>query len=96
MIAADTSVLVPALLASHEFHTACHDSAGLIDSAVGHALFETYAVLTRLPQPYTVTPTQASTALRSYSSHVLVLPGDEVANAASSPRQPACPTRARG
>ncbi|MEO6571408.1 MAG: PIN domain-containing protein [Ilumatobacteraceae bacterium] len=81
MIAADTSVLVPALLASHEFHEACHESAGLIDAAVGHALFETYAVLTRLPQPYTVAPVQASRALRTYSSHVLVLPGDEVADA---------------
>jgi len=81
MITADSSVLVPALLASHEFHAACHESAALIDSAIGHALVETYAVLTRLPQPYTVPPVQASTALRSYSSNVLVLPGDEVADA---------------
>jgi toxin FitB len=81
MIAADSSVLVPALVTSHEFHEACHESAGLIDSAIGHALVETYAVLTRLPQPYTVPPVQASTALRSYSSNVLVLPGDEVAAA---------------
>jgi toxin FitB len=77
MIAADASVLVPALLASHEFHEACHESAGLVDVAIGHALVETYAVLTRLPQPYTVPPVQASTALRSYASRVLVLPGDE-------------------
>ena len=81
MIAADASVLVPALLASHEFHEACHESAGLIDSAIGHVLVETYAVLTRLPQPYPVPPVQASTALRSYSANVLVLPGDEVADA---------------
>jgi predicted nucleic acid-binding protein len=81
MIAADASVLVPALLASHEFHAACHESAGLIDSAIGHALVETYAVLTRLPQPYTVPPVQASTALRSYSANVLVLPGDEISDA---------------
>jgi predicted nucleic acid-binding protein len=81
MIAADASVLVPALLASHEFHEACHESAGLIDSAIGHALIETYAVLTRLPQPYTVPPVQASTALRSYHANVLVLPGDEVPDA---------------
>lgn len=81
MIAADASVLVPALLASHEFHEACHESAGLVDSAIGHALVETYAVLTRLPQPYTVPPVQASSALRSYSTNVLALPGDEIADA---------------
>ncbi|MEM1332753.1 MAG: PIN domain-containing protein [Actinomycetota bacterium] len=81
MIAADSSVLVPALLTSHEFHQPCHESAGLVDSAIGHALVETYAVLTRLPQPYTVPPVQASTAVRSYSSNTLALPGDEVADA---------------
>ena len=81
MITADASVLVPALLANHEHHDACHESAGLVDTAIGHALVETYAVLTRLPQPYTVPPVQASAALRSYSSDVLVLPGDEVADA---------------
>lgn len=81
MITADASVLVPALLANHEFHEACHESAGLIDTAIGHALIETYAVLTRLPQPYTVPSVQASAALRSYSSNVLVLPGDEVPDA---------------
>lgn len=81
MITADASVLVPALLASHEFHAACHESAGLIDAAIGHVLVETYAVLTRLPQPYTVPAVQASAALRSYSAHALALPGDEVADA---------------
>ncbi len=81
MITADSSVLVPALLADHEFHEACHESAGLVDAVIGHVLVETYAVLTRLPQPYTVQPVQASTALRSYSSRVLTLPDDEVADA---------------
>jgi predicted nucleic acid-binding protein len=81
MIAADASVLVPALMAAHEFHEACHESAGLIDAAVGHALLETYAVLTRLPQPYTVPAVQASAALRSYSDAVLALPGPEVPDA---------------
>ncbi len=81
MIAADTSVLVPALLASHEFHVPCHEAAAVVDAAIGHVLVETYAVLTRLPQPYTVPPVQASAALRSYSSNVLALAGDEVADA---------------
>jgi toxin FitB len=80
MIAADSSLLVPALVASHEFHDACYESAGLVDAAVGHALVETYAVLTRLPQPYTVPAVQASAALRSYSSQILVLPADVLAD----------------
>ena len=78
MIAADASVLVPALLASHEFHDACHESAGLVDAGIAHALIETYAVLTRLPQPYTVPAAQASAAVQSYGARVLVLPGDEL------------------
>jgi predicted nucleic acid-binding protein len=80
LIAADSSVLVPAILASHEFHEACFESAGRGDATIGHALVATYAVLTRLPQPYTVPPEQASAALRSYSSQVLVLPGDDLAD----------------
>jgi predicted nucleic acid-binding protein len=78
LIAADASVLVPALLADHEFHDACFESAGLIDAAIGHALVETYAVLTRLPQPCTVPAVQASEALRTYGAQVLVLPGDRL------------------
>ena len=81
MIAADTSVLVPALVGNHEFHDACHESAGLVDAAIGHALVETYAVLTRLPQPYTVPPVQASAAIRTYSSAALTLPSGEIADA---------------
>ena len=80
MITADASVLVPAILASHEFHAACHESAGLVDAAVGHALLETYAVLTRLPQPYTVPAVQASAAVRSYGGHVIALPPDDLAD----------------
>ena len=37
-------------------------------------------MLTRLDQPYTVPAVQASTALRSYSSHVLAIPGEELAD----------------
>jgi predicted nucleic acid-binding protein len=78
LIAADASVLIPALLADHEFHDACFASAGRIDAAIGHALVETYAVLTRLPQPYTVPAVQASEAVRTYGTQVLVLPGDRL------------------
>ena len=80
MIAADSSVLVPAILASHELHAACHESAGLVDASIGHSLLETYAVLTRLPEPYRVPPAQASTAVRSYTFRPLQLPADALAD----------------
>lgn len=49
MIAADTSVSVPALLSWHEAHTECrHAARGAAIPA--HALAETYSVLTRLPR----------------------------------------------
>ena len=57
-VAFDTSVLVPALLAAHEHHEAAHR---LLQRALQGphqivvpvpAVFETYAVLTRLPPPW--------------------------------------------
>lgn len=81
MIAADSSVLVPALLAAHEAHAAAYEAAEIVDAAIGHALVETYAVLTRLPQPFTVSASHASAALRSYSRTVLVLDALELTEA---------------
>ncbi len=78
MIVADTSVLVPAVLANHEFHEACHESAGLVDAAVAHALIEMYSVLTRLPQPFTVPPTAAIEAVESYGTTVIGVPDSHV------------------
>ncbi len=78
MIVADTSVLVPAIVADHEFHAACHESAGLVDAAVGHVLIELYSVLTRLPQPFTVTPAAAVAAVRSYAARILDVPVDQL------------------
>jgi predicted nucleic acid-binding protein len=57
-VAFDTSVLVPALLAAHEQHGAAvqllqralHDPDGLVVPVP--VVFETYAVLTRLPAPW--------------------------------------------
>lgn len=80
MIVADTSVLVPAVLASHEAHEPCHDSAALVDASVGHVLIEMYSVLTRLPQPYTVIPVHAAQAVRSYAGAVVTLTSDEYAD----------------
>jgi toxin FitB len=61
----DTSVAVPLLVASHVAHGAV--SASLDGRSValsGHALHETYAVLTRLPGDARVAPTDAVRLLR--------------------------------
>jgi predicted nucleic acid-binding protein len=49
--ALDTSVAVPALVSWHEAHDRCRPMAAGA-SIPGHALVETYAVLTRLPSPH--------------------------------------------
>lgn len=48
----DTSVAVPSLDPSHEHHEICRNTAAARRPAIsGHSLFETFAVLTRLPGP---------------------------------------------
>ncbi len=62
--ACDTSVAVAALDPTHEAHPACRRV--LIEfrpALAGHALFETYSVLTRLPLPLRLTAGQASSVL---------------------------------
>ena len=63
--AVDTSVAVPALDASHAAHRACRSAAMRYRPALaGHAAFETFSVLTRLPGAARV---EASTASRDPS-----------------------------
>lgn len=50
MTAIDTSVCVPALASWHEQHDTCRRAAAGA-SIPGHALLETYSVLTRMPAP---------------------------------------------
>ena len=56
----DTSLAVPALVVGHEFH---HVSAAFVRGRkvglAGHALAETYAVITRLPRGLRVSPSAA-------------------------------------
>jgi predicted nucleic acid-binding protein len=61
---ADTSVAVPAVLASHTAHEAVRRGIG--DSVVvlaAHSALETYAVLTRLPGDARLTPADAAVLL---------------------------------
>ena len=62
--ACDTSVAIAALDPTHEAHLACRRV--LIDlrpALAGHAAFETYAVLTRLPVPLRLSADQAVSVL---------------------------------
>lgn len=69
--ACDTSVAVAALDPAHEAHPACRRA--LIDlrpALAGHAAFETYSVLTRLPIPLRLSADQAVSVLAA------AFPGD--------------------
>lgn len=59
-IAVDTSVAIPLLVASHEAHDQVVAwASGRVLGLSGHALAETYAVLTRLPGDARVAPPDA-------------------------------------
>ena len=63
--ACDSSVAVAALDGSHVFHEPCR--AAVLTrrpELAGHAAFETYAVLTRLPLPLRMSPRQVTEALQ--------------------------------
>ncbi|MGE2726111.1 type II toxin-antitoxin system VapC family toxin [Mycolicibacterium pulveris] len=62
--ACDTSVAVAALDPMHEAHQPCRRAlVELRPALAGHAMFETYSVLTRLPPPLRLTATQAAGVL---------------------------------
>lgn len=62
--ACDTSVAIAALDPSHQGHAACRRAlVELRPALAGHAAFETYSVLTRLPLPLRLTGEQAVAVL---------------------------------
>lgn len=62
--ACDTSVAVAALDPVHEAHPACRTAlVELRPALAGHAAFETYSVLTRLPPPLRLSADQAVSVL---------------------------------
>lgn len=70
----DTSVAVPLLVASHERHDAVTQWAcGRSLSLSGHALAETYSVLTRLPGDARVAPADAVVLIDENFGQALVL-----------------------
>lgn len=85
MIAIDSSVIVPALAKWHEQHKR---AAEALDRALGspegvivaaHALFETYSVLTRLPERYRASGRDVMNALRNTFAGCAIVsfPSDE-------------------
>jgi toxin FitB len=73
-IAVDTSVAVPLLVRSHHDHAAVvHWWNGQDITLTGHALAETYSVLTRLPGDARVAPSDAARLLNARFSAPLVL-----------------------
>lgn len=70
----DTSVAVPLLVTSHEAHRSVTEALGDRTAALaGHALLETYAVLTRLPGDARVAPADAVRLLRERFEPAAVL-----------------------
>ncbi|MGZ5377357.1 MAG: PIN domain-containing protein [Mycobacterium sp.] len=62
--ACDTSVAVAALDPTHEAHPVCRRAlVELRPALAGHAVFETYSVLTRLPVPLRLSAGQAASVL---------------------------------
>lgn len=73
-VAIDTSVAVPLLVRSHHDHaTVVRWWNGQELALSGHALAETYSVLTRLPGDARLVPADAATLLKSRFSSPLVL-----------------------
>lgn len=74
VLAVDTSVAVPLLVASHEAHRTVRSwSAGQRLYLSGHALAETYAVLTRLPGDARVAAADARILIDDNFSEPLLL-----------------------
>jgi predicted nucleic acid-binding protein len=61
--AADTSIVIAALLADHPAHEASAQALATCEIAIAHVTVEAYSVLTRLPAPHRADATTAAQAL---------------------------------
>lgn len=78
MIVADTSVVIAALSPWHDHHDEAQRALARRVTAVAHVIAESYSVLTRLPEPFRMTPAEAADGLRQRFTSVIGLP-DSVA-----------------
>src|SRR5688572_13072610 len=75
----DSSAAVPLLVHDHEFHGAVLDLAARSRRGLaGHAWFETYSILTRMPAGVRRSPTAVFTAMRSTFPETRFLEPDAV------------------
>lgn len=71
----DTSLLVAALTSWHPRHPDARKAiTDRVDAIPGHVLLETYSVLTRLPAPHRISPSDAAAVLARLSLKPLALP----------------------
>ena len=76
----DTSVAVPLVVADHEHHRAVVDAVGKrVLGLAGHAAFETFSVLTRLPPPARRGPSAIARLLAHNFPATRFLSGDAAA-----------------
>lgn len=76
--AVDTSVAVAALDAGHAAHTVCRDVVRARRPALaGHAAFEVFSVLTRMPGQLRVDPVDAAALIDRAFPEVVWLPPDD-------------------
>lgn len=77
-VAVDTSVAIPLLVASHEAHDAVRSWAmGRVLLLGGHALAETYSVLTRLPGDARVAPSDAVVLIDDNFGDTVTIPDEK-------------------
>lgn len=63
--AADTSVVLPALLSDHEAHREAADALAACTTTIAHVALEAYSVLTRLPPPHRAQAGAVATVLQA-------------------------------
>ncbi len=83
--AADTSVVLAALLADHEAHEASAEALSACTTSIAHVALEAYSVLTRLPPPRKADAVAAAATLKARlpAAHVSLDAGSYTA----APRQ---------
>jgi toxin FitB len=78
VVAVDTSVAIPLVVQDHDQHAATTKQVRNLPLALaGHAAFETFSVLTRLPAPARRTPASIARLLADRFPHPCFLSGDE-------------------
>jgi predicted nucleic acid-binding protein len=80
IVLVDTSIAVPLAVSDHEAHEIVAAALdGLRLGLCGHAAFETYSVLTRLPAPLRLRPRTAATLLTTTFPESRYLPAEAAA-----------------